>query len=394
MALIRNMKGIRMNNSAGMLLNNPSSATGQRGSPLHIDLPLMTGLLLLCGFGLAVLYSAGDGNIALVKRQLIHMGIAFVVLVAIAQVRPRHLQMMSPWLYLAGIGLLVAVLVMGVMGKGAQRWLDLGFLRFQPSEIVKLAAPMMVAWYLANRTLPATAFHTIVALILALLPAALIVRQPDLGTALLVAAAGIFAIYFAGFSWRLIVLVVIIGGVGIYAITSHPDLLDYVLHEYQKKRVLTLLDPENDPLGAGYHIIQSKIAIGSGGIYGKGWLNGTQSHLEFLPEQHTDFIFAVIAEELGLAGVIILMMLYFFIILRGLYIATQASTPYGRLLAGALTLVFFVYLVVNTGMVTGMLPVVGVPLPLVSYGGTSLVTIMAGFGILMSIHTHPVQRHR
>lgn len=366
----------------------------QKRSPLHLDLPLLTGLLLLCLFGLAVLFSAGDSDIQLLQRQLLHLGIAFIVLVVVAQIPPRVFKTISPWLYLAMIGLLVAVLVMGDIGKGAQRWLNLGgVIRFQPSEIAKLAAPMMVAWFLASRTLPIKFSTTIFALVLALLPAALIVRQPDLGTALLVGMAGLFVLYFAGLNWGLIILVTLAVIAGIVAVVTNPDLLDLFLHEYQKKRVMTLLQPETDPLGAGYHIIQSKIAIGSGGIYGKGWLNGTQSHLEFLPEQHTDFIFAVISEELGLVGVITLLLLYLFIILRGLYIAALAQTPFRRLLAGALTMIFFIYLLVNTGMVSGILPVVGVPLPLVSYGGTSLVTIMAGFGIIMSIHSHPTTRH-
>jgi len=353
----------------------------------HIDLPLITGLVLLCGYGLLVLYSAGDQNMALVQRQALRLGIAFAVMIMVAQLAPRQLRFWSPWLYGIGILLLVAVLIIGDIGKGAQRWLDLGVVRFQPSEMVKLAVPMMLAWFLGRRPLPLNRTQLAVAIVLTALPAALIIKQPDLGTSLLVAAAGIAVIFFAGMSWRLITVSVLIGGIGLGAILSKPDLLDYVLRPYQKQRVLTFLSPEQDPLGAGYHIIQSKIAIGSGGIYGKGWLNGTQSHLEFLPERHTDFIFAVLAEELGLVGVIVLLTLYLFVILRGLYIAVQAQDTFSRLLAGAITLVFFVYLFVNIGMVTGLMPVVGVPLPLISYGGTSLVTIMAGFGILMSIHT-------
>ncbi|MDX1344664.1 MAG: rod shape-determining protein RodA [Sedimenticolaceae bacterium] len=355
---------------------------------LHIDLPLLTGLLLLCGFGLAVLYSAGGNDLGLVKRQLLHLGLAIAVMLGIAQIPPGRLKQAAPWVYLLGVALLVAVLFVGDIGKGAQRWLQLGGFRFQPSEIVKVAVPLMAAWYMANRALPARIWHQMVAFVLILIPAALIIKQPDLGTAILVAAAGIFVLFFAGLGWRLILFTCIAGAVGIGVIVSYPDILDAFLHEYQKRRVLTLLNPQNDPLGAGYHIIQSTIAIGSGGLYGKGWLNGTQSHLDFLPEQHTDFIFAVIGEELGLAGITIMMMLYLFIILRGLYIAVMADTTFGRLLAGSLTMVFFIYLLVNTGMVTGILPVVGVPLPLISYGGTSLITILASFGILMSIHTH------
>ncbi|MGD9391588.1 MAG: FtsW/RodA/SpoVE family cell cycle protein, partial [Chromatiales bacterium] len=267
---------------------------------LHIDLPLLTGLLLLCGFGLAVLYSAGGNDLGLVKRQLLHLGLAIVVMIGIAQIPPVRLKQASPWIYLLGLALLVAVLFIGDIGKGAQRWLQFGGFRFQPSEIVKVAVPMMAAWYMANRELPARIWHQATALVLILIPAALIIKQPDLGTAILVAAAGIFVLFFAGLSWRLILFTCIAGAVGIGIIVTYPDILDSFLHEYQKRRVLTLLNPQNDPLGAGYHIIQSTIAIGSGGIYGKGWLNGTQSHLDFLPEQHTDFIFAVIGEELGL----------------------------------------------------------------------------------------------
>lgn len=354
---------------------------------LHLDLPLLVSLMLLCGYGLFVLYSASDQNIDVVQRQGVRLGIAFALMVGVAQISPARLQFWSPWLYAAGLLLLVAVLVFGEVGKGAQRWLDLGVVRFQPSELVKLAVPMMLAWFLAKRPLPLNWVQFFTSLVLTAVPAALIIKQPDLGTAILVAAAGIFVIFFAGLSWRLIVVLVAAGAIGASVILIKPDILDHVLLPYQKQRVLTLLDPEQDPLGAGYHTIQSKIAIGSGGIYGKGWLNGTQSHLEFLPERHTDFIFAVLAEELGLTGVIALLMLYLFVILRGLYIAVQAQNSFSRLLAGTLTLVFFVYLFVNIGMVTGMLPVVGVPLPLISYGGTSLVTILVGFGMLMSIHT-------
>jgi rod shape determining protein RodA len=361
---------------------------------LHIDLPLLTGLLLLCGFGLAVLYSAGGNDFGLIKRQLLHLGLAVAVMLGIAQIPPRRLKQAAPWAYLLGVILLVAVLFVGDIGKGAQRWLQFGGFRFQPSEIVKVAVPLMAAWYMANRELPARIWHQVAAFVLILIPAALIIKQPDLGTAILVAAAGVFVMFFSGLSWRLILFTCLGGAIGIGIIITYPDILDSFLHEYQKRRVLTLLDPQNDPLGAGYHIIQSTIAIGSGGIYGKGWLNGTQSHLDFLPEQHTDFIFAVIGEELGLAGITIMMMLYLFIIMRGLYIAVMADTTFGRLLAGSLTMVFFIYLLVNTGMVTGILPVVGVPLPLISYGGTSLITILASFGILMSIHTHraPVRK--
>lgn len=347
----------------------------------HIDLPLLVGVLLLCGFGLIVLYSASGENLAQVQRQLIRIALALLVMLAVAQVRPVTLRRWSPALYVIGVLMLIAVLLFGEVGKGAQRWLDLGIVRFQPSEMVKLAVPLMIAWYLAEERLPPNWRRLIIAAGLIIVPVLLIAKQPDLGTALLVASAGIFVLFLAGISWRLI-------GALLVALASAAPVVWYLMRDYQRQRVLTFLDPENDPLGAGYHIIQSKIAIGSGGLHGKGWLNGTQSQLDFLPERHTDFIFAVLAEEFGLVGVMILLGLYLFIIARGLYVATRAQDTYSRLLAGSLILVFFVYLFVNTGMVSGLLPVVGVPLPLVSYGGTSLVTLMAGFGILMSIHTH------
>ena len=278
--------------------------------------------------------------------------------------------------------MLVAVVYVGDVGKGAKRWLDLGFMRFQPSELMKLAVPMMIAWYLHFRALPAKFSVNLIAIILIAIPTALISIQPDLGTALLIASSGIFIILLAGLSLRLILVSSCLG------LIAAPIYWFTLMKSYQKTRVLTLLNPENDPLGAGYHIIQSKIAIGSGGIFGKGWLNGTQGQLEFLPERTTDFIFAVLGEEFGLMGLLILLFVYALIIIRGLVIASQANDTYERLLAGSISLTFFVYVFVNTGMVTGLLPVVGVPLPLISYGGTSMVTLMAGFGILMSIQTH------
>jgi len=348
---------------------------------IHLDLPLLLGLALICAFGSVILYSASGENAAQVERQLVRFGLAFVVLVGVAQIRPEQLFRWSPWLYILGTLMLIGVLAFGDVGKGAQRWLDLGVIRFQPSEMVKLAVPMMIAWYLADKALPPTWQRLALAAVLIVLPVLLIAKQPDLGTSLLVASAGAFVLFLAGISWRLIAGLLALGA-------AAAPVLWFLMRDYQKQRVLTFLDPEKDPLGAGYHIIQSKIAIGSGGIWGKGWLNGTQSHLDFLPERHTDFIFAVLSEEFGLVGVVTLLLLYLFVILRGLYIATRAQDTFGRLLAGSLTLVFFVYLLVNAGMVSGLLPVVGVPLPLVSYGGTSLVTLMAGFGMLMSIHTH------
>jgi rod shape determining protein RodA len=347
----------------------------------HVDLPLLVGLLLLCGFGLVVLYSASGQDLGQVWRQVVRLGVALLVMLGVAQINPIALRRWSPWIYVAGILMLIAVLAFGDVGKGAQRWLDLGVVRFQPSELVKLAVPLMIAWYLAEKRLPPGWRRLLVAALLIVVPVLLIAKQPDLGTAVLVASAGVFVLFLAGISWRLI------GGL-VGALAAAAPVIWYLMRDYQRQRVLTFLDPSQDPLGAGYHIIQSKIAIGSGGVYGKGWLNGTQSQLDFLPERHTDFIFAVLAEEFGLVGVTVLLCLYLFVILRGLYIASQAQDTFTRLLAGALTLVFFVYLFVNAGMVSGLMPVVGVPLPLISYGGTSLVTLMTGFGILMSIHTH------
>lgn len=348
---------------------------------LHVDLPLLFGLLLLCGYGLLVLASATDQDPDKLDRQLIRFGLAFAAMLLVAQVPPVQLRRWAFPLYVAGVAMLVAVELIGDIGKGAQRWLDLGVLRFQPSELVKLAVPMALAAFLARRPLPPRWWGILAAALMTAVPVLLIARQPDLGTALLVAGGGAMVLFLAGLSWRLIMALAVAGA-------AFLPILWHLMLPYQRQRVLTFLDPASDPLGSGYHIIQSQIAIGSGGVYGKGWLNGTQSHLEFLPERSTDFIFAVLGEELGLLGILALLAIYLFIILRGLAIAAQAQDAFGRLLGGGVTLVFFVYLFVNTGMVTGLLPVVGVPLPLVSYGGTSLVTIMAGFGILMSIHTH------
>jgi rod shape determining protein RodA len=348
---------------------------------MHIDVPLLTGLLLLCAFGLVVLYSAMGRDFAGVERQLFRLTLAFGLMFAVAQVPPRQLRRWSLPLYGVGVLMLVAVLLIGDVGKGAQRWLDLGLVRFQPSELLKIAVPMAVAWVLADRPLPPRSVSVLVVTLLMLIPVGLIAKQPDLGTAILVASAGVAVLFIGGLSWQVIL------GIAILASALAP-LLWYQLHDYQRQRVLTFLDPTSDPLGTGYHIIQSQIAIGSGGLHGKGWLNGTQSHLEFLPERHTDFIFAVIGEELGLVGILVLLAIYLFIIFRGLTIAVRAKNSYDKLLAGALSLVFFVYVFVNMGMVTGLLPVVGVPMPLISYGGTSMVTLMAGFGILMAIQTH------
>jgi rod shape determining protein RodA len=368
--------------TAGSQLDHrPSGSDSSLLTRLHVDLPLLIALLLLCGYGLLVLFSATEQDPAKLDRQIFRLGIAFGVMLFVAQIPPTVLRRWAPALYLIGVLMLMAVLVMGEVGKGAQRWLDLGVVRFQPSELLKVAVPLMLAWFLSERALPPHGLRTLGAAALTVIPVLLIARQPDLGTSLLVASAGAFVLFLAGLSWRLIALLGLLGA-------SLTPVLWHFMRDYQRQRVLTLLDPESDPLGAGYHIIQSKIAIGSGGVYGKGWGNGTQSHLEFLPERSTDFIFAVLGEELGLFGVLGLLGIYLFIIFRGLYIASLAKDSFGRLLSGGLILVFFVYVFVNTGMVSGLLPVVGVPLPLVSYGGTSMVTIMAGFGMIMSVHTH------
>jgi len=348
----------------------------------HIDLTLLVALLLLAGLGLTVLFSASGQDAGLLQRQGVRLAAGFAMLLLLAQVPPYLLRQWTPWLFIAGLLMLLAVLGLGVTGKGAQRWLSLGPVRFQPSEMMKLAVPLMIAWYLAEHPLPPRPGRIVVAVVLIALPAVMVARQPDLGTALLIAASGFFVLYLAGLSLRLM----LVGTLA--AIPAALALWQFGMHDYQRQRVLTFLDPERDPLGAGYHIIQSKIALGSGGVYGKGWLNGTQAHLEFLPERSTDFIFAVFGEEFGLIGALLLLTLYLLLITRGLYITTRAQDTFSRLLAGSLTLTFFVYVFVNTGMVSGLLPVVGVPLPLVSYGGTSMVTLMAGFGILMSIHTH------
>jgi rod shape determining protein RodA len=350
-------------------------------SRIHLDALLLLGLLVLLGVGLVVLFSAGGQDTGLLIRQLIRMGMAFVVLFFLAQIHPDRMRDAAYWIYGLGLILLVAVLVFGHEGKGAQRWLDLGFFRFQPSELMKLAVPLLVATYLASRPLPPSALRLIVGLIMVIVPSFLIAKQPDLGTSLLIASSGLIVLFLSGIRWR-----IILGFITLCA--SALPVLWYAMHDYQRQRVLTFLNPESDPLGSGYHIIQSKIAIGSGGIFGQGWLQGTQSHLEFLPERSTDFIFAVIAEEFGLLGVGLLLFWYLLVAGRGLFIASQAQTSFARLLAGSISITFLVYVFVNVGMVTGLLPVVGVPLPLVSYGGTSMVTLLAGFGILMSIHTH------
>ena len=348
---------------------------------LHLDVPLLLGVLVLSAFGLVALYSAGGRDTDLVVRQAIRLAIGFGLMFVIAQIAPRRFFHWAPPLYLAGVLLLCVVLALGETAQGAQRWLRVGPVSFQPSEFVKLTVPLMVAWFISRSELPPRPWRIILGGVLTLVPVVLVMRQPDLGTSLLIVASGAFVLFLAGVGWRYIVALAIFGA-------GCVPVLWHFMHDYQRQRVLTLLDPQQDPLGAGYHIIQSTIAIGSGGMYGKGWFNGTQSQLDFLPERSTDFVFAVIGEEFGLLGILVLLSAYLFIVYRGLYIAAQAQTSFGKLLAGALVLTFFIYVFVNIGMVSGILPVVGLPLPLVSYGGTSMVTLMAGFGIVMSIHTH------
>lgn len=347
----------------------------------HIDVPLLVLLLALAGVGLVVLYSASGGEAHYVRRQSVFLCLALVAMLVAAQVPLDMYRRWSPWLYVGGCGLLVAVLFVGVGAKGAQRWLEIGGFRFQPSEALKLAVPMAVATFLHNRNLPPSFLSVLGALAIVAVPAALIVRQPDLGTAILIAASGVFALYLAGLSWKLI------GGALLALAAAAYPIWEWGLRDYQRQRILTLFNPDADRLGAGWNIFQSKAAIGSGGLYGKGYMQGTQSQLDFLPESHTDFIIAVLSEEWGMRGALLLLSLYMLIIARGIYISFMAQHAFGRLLAGSITLTFFVYVFVNIGMVTGLLPVVGVPLPLVSHGGTSLVTLMAGFGILMAIGT-------
>jgi len=349
---------------------------------IHIDLPLLLSILTLMILGLFVVYSAGGQEMAIVYRQITRLGIALLVMFAVAQIPPLVYQKLAVPVFIFGLLLLVAVLLFGHVGKGAQRWLDLGVVKFQPSEIMKLIVPIMIAGYISQQNLPAKLSTIVIAFILLFIPTILIFKQPDFGTSILIASSGIFVIFLAGLSWKLIWVCIGLG------LGFAPILWFYLLGAYQKQRVTTFLYPEQDPLGAGYQIIQSKIAIGSGGFNGKGWLQGTQSQLEFLPERHTDFIFAVFSEEFGFIGVVALLSVYLLIVMRGLWIAVQAEHAFTKLLAGSITLTFFVYVFVNIGMVSGLLPVVGVPLPLVSYGGTSMVTLLAGFGMLMAISTH------
>ena len=347
----------------------------------HLDRQLLVLVSALLAIGLFTLYSASNASIDRVGAQTANLLVALTAMWIAANIPLHYLSRLALPVYLTGMVLLILVALFGEVVNGARRWLDLGLFRIQPSELMKIAVPLVLAWYFDRYEAVLKVKNFVIAGLLFLIPVLLVVRQPDLGTALLIAAAGFYVLYLAGLSWKFLIGVFLIGSASLPFLWS-------TLHDYQRQRVLTLLDPSQDPLGAGYHTIQSAIALGSGGLFGKGWLNGTQSHLEFLPERQTDFIFAVFAEEFGLFGNLVLMILFGLLIARGLVIAANAPTLFTRLLAGAVTLIFFTYVFVNMGMVSGILPIVGVPLPLISYGGTSLVTILFGVGLLMSIHTH------
>ena len=347
---------------------------------LKLDGPLLLLISIACLLGVFILFSASNESSEVLMRQLLRIGVAFIALLITAQIPTDLIKRISPWSYFFGLVLLSLVLLLGEIGQGAQRWLDIG-IRFQPSEIMKLAVPMMVAWYLNERKLPPSGKQIFNIFILILIPSILIAKQPDLGTSILVFTSGILIIFLAGIPFRYI------GTLSLLAIPSSLLLWKF-MEGYQRQRVITLLNPDSDPLGAGYNIIQSKIAIGSGGLFGKGWTNGSQVQLEFLPEKSTDFIFAVIGEEFGLLGLLCILILYILIIGRSLYIASQAPDIFSKLFAGSISLTFFVYVFVNAAMVIGLMPIVGIPLPLISYGGTSMVTLMIGFGILMSINSN------
>ena len=365
----------------------PSAGFGQTrtvglGEKFHLDIPIILLLVMICAYGLLILYSAVGQQTAPVVNQLIKIGVAFGLMIVMAQISPIFYLRIAPWLFVAGIVLLIAVLLVGTTVNGSQRWLRIpGVLNFQPSELMKLVIPMMLASYFHDCHLPPLRRHVFWACVMIFIPVLLIARQPDLGTSLLIGASGLLVLLLAGISWRYVFSAVLAG------LMAAPALW-YVMLDYQRTRVMILLDPERDPLGAGWNIIQSKTAIGSGGLFGKGLFQGTQSHLDFLPESQTDFIVAVLAEELGLVGVTLLLILYILLVGRGVVIAIQAQDTFGRLLVGTITFTFFVYVFVNIGMVSGILPVVGVPLPLVSHGGTAILTLFAGFGIIMSVHTH------
>ena len=352
------------------------------GDAIHLDIPMLLLLLIISAYGLLILYSALGQQIELVISQSIKMMIGLGVMLVIAQISPSVYMRLAPWIFLLGVIALVLIYFFGIEIKGSRRWLRIpGITNFQPSEIMKLILPLILAWYFQDRHLPPKVRHVFWSLVIIIIPVMLIAFQPDLGTSLIIAASGFFVLLLAGVSWRLV-----FSAIGL-AVVAAPALW-FVLRDYQRTRILTLLDPESDPLGAGWNIIQSKTAIGSGGLFGKGLFEGTQSNLDFLPESQTDFIIAVLGEELGFAGVVVLLILYLLLIGRGVILSVQAQDTFGRLLSGSITFTFFVYVFVNMGMVSGILPVVGVPLPFVSYGGTSIITLFAGFGILMSVHTH------
>ena len=357
---------------------------------LHIDLVLLGLLLVLIFTGLLILYSASEANIAMVQRQGVHFVLGLVFMLCLAHIEVNYYRRIAFWLFMAGVVLLLLVLFSGIDAKGARRWLYIpGLLRFQPSELMKLVVPISVVCFITSRSaFPPDFVDTLKALAMIILPAGLIVVQPDLGTAILIASSGIMVLFLAGLSWKFM------GSSLLLLLITAPLIWFFLLLDYHKKRILILFDPLSDPLGAGWNINQSIIAIGSGGLFGKGWLQGTQSQLRFLPESHTDFIVSVLAEERGLIGLIFILCLYLLIVCRGMIIAISAYDSFSRLLAGSITLIFFVYVFVNIGMVSGMLPVVGVPLPLVSFGGTSIITLMASFGILMSIATHKKIVHK
>jgi rod shape determining protein RodA len=357
------------------------SSTAKLLSVLNLDGPLLVGLGLLALYGLAILYSASGQSLDTVLRTLVRIALGTAAMLALTHASPNLLRRLSPWIYVIGIALLLVVELTGVIGKGAQRWLNLGIVRFQPSEVMKLAVPMLAAWYLHDRPLPPDWRAMLMLAVIIFLPAGLVAMQPDLGTAALIAASGALLALMAGLSLRIVIVLVLLAVGGAFAGW-------HFLHDYQRERVLTFLNPQTDPLGAGYHIIQSQIALGSGGLFGKGWMHGSQAQLQFLPERSTDFIFAVVGEEFGLIGLILLLALYLFIVARALWLAMQTNDTYSRLLGLCIALTFFVYVFINAGMVSGLLPVVGVPLPLVSYGGTSVVTLLAGFGILMGLYSH------
>jgi rod shape determining protein RodA len=348
----------------------------------YMDSFLLIGILTLMAVGLIVLYSATGANMSRVSNQIINMLVALVIMWLVANIPLQQIMRLALPMYIVGLVLLIGVALFGEINNGARRWLNIGVTRIQPSELMKIAIPLMMAWYFDKHEITLRLKDYLGATVLLMLPVLLILRQPDLGTALLITASGFYVLFLAGLSWR------IIAGLVIAAAASLPVFWS-IMHDYQRRRIITLLDPSQDPLGAGYHTIQSSIAIGSGGIVGKGWQNGTQAQLDFLPEQSTDFIFAVFSEEFGLIGNTILLFLYLLVIGRCMVITANASTQFTRLIAGSITLTFFTYIFVNMGMVSGILPIVGVPLPLISYGGTSMVTMLLGFGILMSIQTHP-----